>query len=282
MSKILNKVVEIGTLGLVDDITGVDAAEKAAIQAGEIQADAAQTGLDESKRQFDITTESLSQADQFNRDQIAQGRDAAISSIRGGQEEQRQQLEPFAQAGVDALQQQQALLGFSGQQQQDAAFNQFTESPGQKFIRERAQKNLLRNSSAIGGLGGGNVRSALVKQGAGFAAQDFGNQFQRISDLRVSGQNAATNIGQAALNTGSNVGSTQFGAAQQIGSGAINTAARKGQFGQTNSANIQQGLASQAEARASGLLGGQQAIAQSNQSLLQLGGTIAGASLGGG
>jgi len=276
MSKVLNKVVEIGTFGLVDDITGVEAGEKAALQAGEIQAESAQAGIEESRRQFDVTSKKLSAADRFNRQQVGLGRDAALADLDAAQLAQQQRLGQFERGGIAAQQQQQALLGLGGQQQQQDAFNQFADSPGQRFIRERAQKALLRNSSAIGGLGGGNVRSALVEQGAGFAAQDFGNQFNRLSDLRVSGQNAATNIGQGLLSTGANRASTQFGAGQQIGAGAINTAARQGQFGAANAANIQQGLQAQGEARASGILGGQQAHAQSNQGIFQLGGALLG------
>jgi hypothetical protein len=275
MSKLVNKVVEVGSFGLVDDITGAEAGERAAIEAGEIQANAAAEGIGESRRQFDVTTGNLASADKFNREQLAQGMDASVQTLESAQQAQQQQLDPFAKAGVSALEQQQALLGMGTPEQQQQAFNQFTESPGQKFIRERAEKSLVRNASAIGGLGGGNVRSALVEQGAGFAAQDFNNQFNRLNTLRADGQNAATNIGQGELSTGSNVASTQFGASQAIGSGAINTAARQGQFGQANSANIQQGLASQGQARASGLLGGQQAIAQSNQNLFGLAGTAA-------
>ena len=89
----------------------------------------------------------------------------------------------------------------------------------------------------------GNVRSALVQQGVGFAQQDFQNQFGRLGQLAGQGQQAASNVGQ---------------------------------FGQQTSQGIQQGLNTQAQARASGLLGGQQAIAQSNQGLFQLGGAALG------
>ena len=210
MSSLVNKVVKISSLGLVDDITGVDAAADAAAKAGDIQANAAQAGINEQRRQFDITQESF---------------------------------KPFQEAGASAVGQQQTLLGLSGQEAQQQAYNQFNESPGQQFLRDRAQKNLLRNSAAIGGLSGGNVRSALVQQGVGFAQQDFQNQFGRLGQLAGQGQQAASNVGQ---------------------------------FGQQTSQGIQQGLNTQAQARASGLLGRQQAIAQSNQGLFQLGGAALG------
>lgn len=207
MSKIVNTVVEIGTFGLVKDITGVEGAQEAAQEAAGLQAEAAEAGITEVRRQFDVTQEGL---------------------------------QPFQEAGVSAIGQQQALLGLTGPEEQAAAFSALEQSPGQQFLRDRAQKNLLRNAAAIGGLGGGNVRSALVQQGVGFAQQDLQNQFGRLGQLAGQGQQTAAQIGQ---------------------------------FGQQTSQNVQRGIQSAAEARASGILGGQQAEAQFTQGLFQLGGT---------
>ena len=211
MSSFVNKVTEIGSFGLIKDVTGAEAGADAANKAAGIQAQGAQAGIAEQRRQFDITQEQLS---------------------------------PFREAGVSALEQQQALLGLSGQEAQQTAFSGLQESPGQQFLRKRAQRNLVRNQSAIGGLGGGNVRSALVEQGAGFAAQDLQNQFGRLGQLAGQGQQAGTNIGQ-------------FGA-QAAG----------------NIANLQQ---AGSQARASGILGGQQARSQATGQVLQLGGQFLGA-----
>lgn len=211
MSKLVNTVVEIGTFGLIDDATGVEAGERAAIEAGNIQSEAALAGVAERQRQFDVTQESF---------------------------------KPFREAGIKGLSEQQALLGLSGAEAETEALSRFTESPGQAFRRERAQKNLLRNSAAIGGLGGGNVRKALTEQGAGFAAQDFDTRFNRLGQLTGTGQQATSEVAR---------------------------------FGADTSRGVQQGIQSSAEARASGLLGGQQAIAQSDQGLFQLGGAFLGA-----
>ncbi len=211
MSSIINTVVEIGSLGLVKDVTGVEAQQDAAREAAGIQARGAEAGIAEQRRQFDVTQESLA---------------------------------PFRQAGVSALEQQQALLGLSGQEAQQTAFAGLEDSPGQQFLRKRAQRNLVRNASAIGGLGGGNVRSALVEQGAGFAQQDIQNQFGRLGQLAGQGQSTAVSTGQ-------------FGA-QAAG----------------NIANL--GVAG-SEARASGILGAAQVESQFTNQLLQLGGQVAGA-----
>lgn len=119
------------------------------------------------------------------REQSRREREAGINLQR------RQRLDPFYQAGTRATAEQEALLGLRGEEAGTAAMGRFKESPGQRFIRERAQKSLLRGASAIGGLGGGNVRSALVEQGAGFAAQDYDRQFQRLGGLSGRGLAAA-------------------------------------------------------------------------------------------
>ena len=228
----------IATAVIAGAVISSVASNKASKKAARAQEAGINTATGEQRRQFDITGEDLASAEEQNRADIIAGRTGSIASQREGFVRQRRELDPFARAGRGALEQQQALLGLGSPEEQQAAFNQFAESPGQRFIRERAQKNLLRNSSAIGGLGGGNVRSALVEQGAGFAAQDFNNQFNRLSDIRTAGQNAATNIGQGALSTGTNVGATRFNAGQLLGAGAINTAARQGQFGQNFATNV--------------------------------------------
>ncbi len=189
-------------------------AREAAEDAAEAQERASRTNIQESARQFDLTQANL---------------------------------QPFQEAGEGALSQQQALLGLSGEDEQAQAFQAFNESPGQKFMRDRAQRNLVRNASAIGGLGGGNVRSALVEQGVGFAQQDFQNQFGRLGQLAGQGQSAATNIGQ--------FGSNAIG--QQAG---FRTAG--------------------SEARASGLFGVQQANAAQTQGAQQTAGTVLGAIFG--
>ena len=213
MSGVVNSIVEVGTFGLVDDITGVEGAQDAARDAAGIQAQGAQAGIEEQRRQFDVTQEML---------------------------------RPRVEAGDLALQQQQNLIGLGGQEAQQAAFAQLQESPGQKFLRDRQQKSLLRNASAIGGLGGGNVRTALQEQAAGFAQQDLQNQFGRLGQIAGQGQTAGTNIGQFGAQTAGNIaGLTQAGS----------------------------------EARASGILGAAQAESQFTNQLLQLGGQAAGAAM---
>ena len=95
-----------GVSTALGQLTGADAreAEDAAAEAADIQAKASKTNIAESARQFDVTQANLL---------------------------------PFQEAGVGALSQQQALLGLSGEDEQQQAFAAFEDTPGQRFLRER-------------------------------------------------------------------------------------------------------------------------------------------------
>ena len=186
-------------------VKGVFGGGDAAKDAGEAQAASSDKAVAEQRRQFDITQANL---------------------------------QPFIQAGQGALTEQQALLGLSGVGAQQDAFSRFTDSPGQAFLRERGERSLLQNQAAIGGLGGGNVRSELQQQGIGFAQQQLNNQLAQLGGISGTGSGTATNLGQIGANTASNIG-----------------------------ANLQAG----GQARASGILGEQQANAQLAQNAISAG-----------
>lgn len=190
---------------LATGLLGAKSASKASKAAAKGEA----AGIAEQQRQFDITQESL---------------------------------RPSIEAGDLAREQQLALLGLSGKEAQQAAFAGLQESPGQKFIRERQQKSLVRGAAATGQRLGGNVLTALQEQGTGFAQQDIQNQFGRLGQLAGQGQSAATNVGQ---------------------------------FGQQTAGAIQQGQSNIGQFRASGIQGRNQAIQQG------FGGVLTGLAQGG-
>ena len=135
---------------------------------------------------------------------ITEGLDRAGESIAQGQ----QFLQPFAGAGGQAIGLQAALSGAAGAEAQQQAFANYTASPGQEFLRNRGERALLRNSGAIGGLGGGRVRQALQQQGIGLAQQDFNNQFNRLGQLSQFGLQGA---GQQAQLSGQLAGEQGLG-----------------------------------------------------------------------
>ena len=171
--------------------------KKAAREAAAAQSGSSAAALEEQRRQFDITQE---------------------------------QFTPFREAGVAALGQQQALLGLSGQEAQTQAFQQFQESPGQAFLRERGEQALLRNTSAIGGLGGGRVRSELQQQGIGFAQQDLQNQLARLGGIAGQGQAATSNVAQFGAQSAANVGNLLQSQGQAQAGGILGAGAAQSRF----------------------------------------------------
>lgn len=174
-----------------------------------------------------------SQASGAARDAAA-AQQAASASAAAEQRRQfdisQEQAEPFRQAGLTALEQQQALLGLSGTEAQQAALQAFQESPGQAFLRERGEQSLLRSSAAIGGLGGGNVRSALQQQGIGFAQQDLQNQLARLGGIAGQGQTVTSNIAQLGAGTSANIGNLLQAGGQAQASGILGAQQARGQF----------------------------------------------------
>jgi len=215
-------------------------------KAGKVQARAAEASVEEQRRQFDIS---------------------------------QQQLAPFRQAGLGALQQQLALLGLPGldpsqfagapaagqlgpsgqqlfvqtrakrspfgppskfvpfeQQQQEVpglppavsredALAAFAETPGQQFLRERQERSLLRSAGAIGGLGGGNIRTALQEQAFGRGATQLGEFQNRLAALSGSGQVATQNIAQLGAQAAGQIGQGLQAAGAARASGIVGQAA---------------------------------------------------------
>lgn len=153
-------------------------------------------------------------------------------------------MQPYAEAGTNALQQQLALSGALGQD----AFNQaYQESPQMAFLREQGMRANLAAAGATGGLGGGNVQKELQRFGQGLASQGLQQQIQNLDVLRAGGQNAAgtqaniaTGLGSQQLNAQMALGqglagqSSMYGlpAAQQIGNLGINLATGRTNAGQ--------------------------------------------------
>lgn len=132
------------------------------------------------------------------RQDIETGRDTAIGRLGAAQDliDRREQtalgeFSPYAEAGQAAIEKEAALSGALGPEAQAEAQKAFIESPGQQWLREQQEKALLRSSAAIGGLGGGQVRSALQEQAMGRAATMQQQHLENLRSLAGRGQQAA-------------------------------------------------------------------------------------------
>lgn len=150
-------------------------------------------GIDEQRRQFDLT-----------REDFAPGIEAGDVS--------RERLLEF--------------LGLRGQEAEQAAISGFTESPGQAFLRERQERSLLRNQAAIGGLGGGNVRTALQEQAFGIASTQLGERKDRLAGLAQSGLGAVGQQAGIGAGISANISNLQVGRGDVLGTGIEAAAAQ--------------------------------------------------------
>lgn len=163
-------------------------ASKSASKAAKAQGEATDVATDEQRRQFDITQENI---------------------------------QPTIEAGNLAREQLVSSLGLRGQEAEQEFLSGFKESAGQKFLRERGEKSLVRNASAIGGLGGGNVRRALTEQGIGIASQRLSERQNRLAAVSGSGQTASSDLGQFGQTTATNIGNLALASGEARASGIM-------------------------------------------------------------
>ncbi len=136
---------------------------KGAEKAAQTQAAAYQSGINEQRRQFDIT----------------QGNFA-----------------PFQQAGVGALSSVQDLLGLHGGTVQSSAIDALRNSPGFTSVYNQGKDAILQSAAATGGLRGGNTQNSLAQFGSGLLAQQIQQQLGALGGLVNNGLGATNNLGQ--------------------------------------------------------------------------------------
>lgn len=136
--------------------------------------------LGEDRYGFDVQRmDEMAGSRRTREDQINQMMQGRFDTLRG---ENVARLDPYSQAGGEATERRAAFMGLRGKGAEQEARAGFTERAGQRFLRERAEKALLRSRSKIGGLGGGNVRTALQEQAIGIGA---GQEQQYLENLRA-------------------------------------------------------------------------------------------------
>jgi hypothetical protein len=169
----------------------------AAGEAAGIQAGAAQAGIEEQRRQFDAM---------------------------------RELLKPYTEAGVPALQQQQAFLGLQGPEAERAAIERIRGGETFQALAGQGEEALLQRASATGGLRGGNIQGALAQFRPQLLSSLIDQQYGRLGGLTTMGQRSAAGVGTAGMESGTNIANLlgQQGAAQA--GGALGEAKAYGQL----------------------------------------------------
>ena len=145
-------------------------------------------------------------------------------------DKQVQLAEPWRKAGEHALNKLIPLTEYT-----PFSMSQFQQDPGYGFRMSEGMKALERSAAARGGLLSGATLKGIERFGQDLASQEYTNAFNRYQAER-----------QARLQSLAGVGQTN---AQQIGAAGQNYASNVGQAG-----------AAAAQARASGYMGGANAI----------------------
>jgi len=93
--------------------------------------------------------------------------------------------------------------------------------PSYQFRFGEGLKALDRQAAARGGLISGGALKAAQRYGQDYASQEFGNAYNRLAGLANVGQTATNTIGNAGSNFASNAGNTMMAGANARASGYV-------------------------------------------------------------
>jgi hypothetical protein len=154
--------------------------------ASDAQAEAAQAGIDEQRRQFN-----------------------AVQKL----------LNPYVQAGTQSLGAQKDIIGLNGPDAQAKAIASLSNSSEMQALVKQGETGILQNAAATGGLRGGNTQGALAQFRPQMLSNLINQQYQRLGGLTSIGQASAAGVGAAGQGMANQVSSllTQQGNAEAAG-----------------------------------------------------------------
>ena len=161
-----------GMVVVGSQLIGSSMQASAAGDAAAVQGAASQAGIEEQRRQFD---------------------------------EMRKLLQPYTEAGLPALEQQQTLLGLKGPEAEQAAIARLTGGETFKALAQQGENALLQQASATGGLRGGNIQAALGQFRPQLLSSLIEQQYGRLGGMTSMGQASAAGVGAAGMETGTNI-----------------------------------------------------------------------------
>lgn len=148
-------------------------------------------------------------------------------------DEVRRLLEPYVEAGPQALEAQRAQIGLLGPEAQQAAIQRVSESPLLQALTQQGEQALLQRASATGGLRGGNIQGALAQFRPAMLQAALDQQYARLGGLTSLGQQSAVGVGNAGMQTGANTAELLGRAGAAQAGGILGSAAPFVQLAQT-------------------------------------------------
>lgn len=237
-------------------VVGAVASNAASNKAAHAQEDASNAGIAAQEKNGDADRAQQKYFyDQNRTDQLAQIAQARVDA------------QPYRTAGETSLRSLVSRTGADGDLSKNYQRGNFEADPGYQFRTQEGEKGIQRAASARGGLYSGATLKALARFNSGLASQEYGafdtrennkeNQFNLNRDYQRNNLATLAGIGQTSTRDVTQAGATGTGAIGAAGSQAA------GQIGQSymNQGNQIAGLMGNAgEARASGYIGGANAL----------------------
>lgn len=162
----------MGLFSLLGSIIGGNKAKHGIDQATAAQTAGLQAGIDEQRRQFDLT---------------------------------RSDFQPYLTAGLQGLTGLGNFIGTNGVNAQQSAIDQLKQSPFYQSLYNNGQEALLQNGAATGGLRGGNMQGALADFGRDTLASSIDRQTGLLGGLAGMGQGATDSVAGFGAQTANNV-----------------------------------------------------------------------------
>ena len=144
----------------------------------------------------------------------------------------RQDLDPYRQAGSTSLSQMMDQMGANGYFNQTYTGQDVYNDPSYQFRLQQGQDAIQSGAAAQGGLLSGATLKALQNYGQDYASQEYGNaynrfnadqtnRYNRLSNITGMGQNAAAQVGNAGMQTGQAVANNTMAGANAQAAGII-------------------------------------------------------------
>lgn len=150
-------------------------------------------------------------------------------------DQNREDMQPWREAGTAALSQLTAGTARGGDFNRDFSLSDFRQDPGYQFRMDQGQQAFERSAAARGGALSGGALKGLARYGQDYASGEYQNaynrfnndrttRFNRLSSLAGTGQTATRDVASMGTQTAQNIGQNQMAAGNARASGYVGQA----------------------------------------------------------
>jgi len=146
--------------------------------------------------------------------------ETAYDALKTSAEESAEPLDPYSEAGQEALNMINDLSGINGPEAQQAAMDAYRSSPALAAKLKQSEDMMTRMAAATGQLGGGNLLKGLQESALTLHDLDFQNYMDQLGGIAEGGLTAGSQL----ANLKSQYGRDVAGVAGQIAGLDVNSA----------------------------------------------------------